>query len=103
MGQPMTCCEAFAHAQQSGTDNEEYSAVVKGCLTTGFQIGHHDLPSIKFCPWCGAKKLKEHPVESAGRRVVECMFGPNRGDFEELKVAVAELGDTLGHSKPSGC
>ena len=40
-------CQAFKDAQESGTDNESY-----GALVCGKQIGC-GLPDAEFCPWCG--------------------------------------------------
>lgn len=40
-------CQSMKNAQESGTDNEGYSSLIKGK-----HIGS-GLPDIEFCPWCG--------------------------------------------------
>lgn len=51
------CCNAWSKAQQPGTDNEMYGQLLRnyGGASNDWHIGC-DLPPVKFCPWCGAKK-----------------------------------------------
>lgn len=49
------CCDDWAKAHQSGTDNEMYGALVHYPQPHTPHIGC-DLPRVKFCPWCGASK-----------------------------------------------
>lgn len=48
------CCESWTVAQQPGTDNEGYGALV------GYLFGRWIMGSVpespRFCPWCGAPK-----------------------------------------------
>jgi hypothetical protein len=57
----MPCCSAWANAQRSGTDNEGYGSLLN--FYSGDQDPHMgcDLPTVEFCPWCGAKKPPEKP------------------------------------------
>ena len=49
-----TCCDQIADAFLSGTDNEAYGSLMN--LYSGVvEIGSSELPSLKFCPWCGKK------------------------------------------------
>ena len=59
-----SCCEAWAKAHEWKTDNEEYQALVhydwydreyRENPSTVARIGSN-LPPVRFCPWCGAKK-----------------------------------------------
>ena len=45
------CCDDFAEAFQSGTDNEGYGSLMDGYdgIITAGSIERR----IKFCPWCG--------------------------------------------------
>lgn len=63
----MICFDSWEKAQQDGTDNEMYGALlsdhanparVYGNIPTNPPDWHLgcDLPSVKFCPWCGANK-----------------------------------------------
>jgi hypothetical protein len=51
------CCETWAKAHESGTDNEGYGSLI----AEGLRIGY-ELPPVRFCPWCGS------PKESVQRR-----------------------------------
>jgi len=71
------CCEHWKRAQESGTDNEGYGALLGYERTdaeipvkvTGWYIGDRDeLPPIKFCPWCGATSKGANPMSEPGRR-----------------------------------
>ena len=99
MSEPMTCCDSFAAACESGTDAEGYSALIRNnprgesCDFVGINN-----PTIQFCPWCGADKRVGHPVEVAARRVVDCMYGHPR-EYGDLKNAVAALSDVLDKHK----
>ena len=53
----MNCCQAWEDAQEAGTDNEEYSTLLRKTSGT-WQIGASFLPPVNFCPWCGADKRK---------------------------------------------
>jgi len=48
------CCMPMIQAQQAGTDNEAYGALVSCSIEMIIEIGC-DLPPITFCPWCGRK------------------------------------------------
>jgi hypothetical protein len=60
------CCEGWAHAQHSGTDNEGYGRLLYDCANPQWRVAPRTkppewqmgsgLPPVKFCPWCGAKK-----------------------------------------------
>jgi len=50
------CCQAFANAMQTGTDNEGYGALIDlvdsdAPCTWVMGVG---LPQPFHCPWCGA-------------------------------------------------
>lgn len=48
------CCEPWRTAQLDGTDSEAY-----GRLLSNYGGEWHmgsDLPEVRFCPWCGARK-----------------------------------------------
>lgn len=59
------CCAAWAKAQESGTDNEQYENLLyrgnpandpgDSDLGGRWYIGS-TLPPVRFCPWCGAAK-----------------------------------------------
>lgn len=51
------CCDSWRKAQQLGTDNEMYGMLLRDYSGTGadWHVGC-DLPAVRFCPWCGAKK-----------------------------------------------
>lgn len=53
----LDCCMAMIQAQQSGTDNEMYGALVRYYDPDNTVWMGCDLPPITFCPWCG-KKIK---------------------------------------------
>ena len=59
------CCAAFAHAWESGTDNEGYEplcSIALGDDRAFVVVIGSGLPPINFCPWCGAaigKKAEE--------------------------------------------
>ena len=55
MKQPEPCCNAFAKALESGTDNEAWSHLI-WWMHDFWKMGA-DLPPLAYCPWCG-KKLK---------------------------------------------
>lgn len=78
------CCEAWRDYGNSLRRREPNCAELK-----------FDLPIIKFCPWCGADKTKPHTLEAAAHHVVDCMYGPSRGNFEDLKIAVTLLATAL--------
>jgi hypothetical protein len=46
----LDCCNFMRHAQQSGTDNEGYGALVN-YFGGSYSIG--SFTSFEFCPWCG--------------------------------------------------
>jgi hypothetical protein len=46
-------CTTFEAAQETGTDNEGYAALLKPDM--GFWKIGCGLPRISFCPWCGSK------------------------------------------------
>jgi hypothetical protein len=56
------CCEVFAKARERGTDAEGYGEEITVTepgyppeeYPAHYEIGH-DLPPIRFCPWCGTK------------------------------------------------
>lgn len=51
------CCESWNQAQQAGSDNEGHGALVYRRYDNGqIEAMGCDLPPIRFCPWCGAKK-----------------------------------------------
>ena len=52
----LECCEPMIKAQESGTDNEAYGALISYYGGNDAGVGC-DLPPITFCPWCG-KKIK---------------------------------------------
>lgn len=45
------CCDNFAEATNSGTDNEGYGRLISKPFDK-WKMGQ-DLPDIKYCPWCG--------------------------------------------------
>lgn len=49
------CCNAWRRAQRPGTDNEMYGQLLRDYGGGDWHIGC-DLPTVAFCPWCGAKK-----------------------------------------------
>ena len=100
MSAPMTCCEAFAASLESGTDAEGYSSLIR--VSPGgesFDFVGSNNPTIQFCPWCGTDKRMAHPIVVAARRVVACVYGPDRGDFEDFQAAVSELSSELDIQK----
>lgn len=48
------CCQAFHDAQEDGTDNEAYQALIE--FKDGRFIIGTNLPALKFCPWCGKNR-----------------------------------------------
>lgn len=48
------CCQMFANALQSGTDNEGYSSLVYLLDDEGGWAMGVALPQPFHCPWCGA-------------------------------------------------
>jgi hypothetical protein len=53
INQKLTCCDSMKLAQEPGTDNEGWMALVNGSIDgLEFYTGL-DFPPIKFCPWCG--------------------------------------------------
>lgn len=55
VAQTAACCPSWEKAQQSGTDNEMHGSLVRPDGNE-WRIGY-DLPSVAFCPFCGAKKF----------------------------------------------
>jgi hypothetical protein len=56
-----TCtCEAFRKAQESGTDNEGYSSLIRAS-DGEWSFGGGQLEPLRFCPWCG-KPAPEVPA-----------------------------------------
>ena len=53
------CCDAWEKAHESCTDNEGYGALIFSSFDGEEHMGV-DLPRVKFCPWCGAKKEKKN-------------------------------------------
>jgi len=67
---PDSCCNSWTKAQESGTDNEHYGALLsfnpfyewknEEMIHTGkgdWSMGNFsELGPVHFCPWCGAKK-----------------------------------------------
>jgi hypothetical protein len=52
------CCPEFRAAQQEGTDNEGYCAIISyDGQTWGF---NSSVPPISFCPWCGKRLPQNH-------------------------------------------
>lgn len=87
------CCDEWAHAQQGGTDSEGYSALLRQIGGHWFMGSYSDLRAVKFCPWCGSQKTCPTPLEAAAKRVVDLFYGPERGEWDDLKHAIAELGE----------
>ena len=56
------CCTAWEQAQQSGTDNEGYGALLYFVADDEPRFGCN-LPTVENCPWCGKSKSAayEHP------------------------------------------
>lgn len=60
------CCIAWGKAQTFGTDSEAYGSLLRDYANPQRHRGvvmrppdwHMglELPPVKFCPWCGAKK-----------------------------------------------
>lgn len=55
------CCDEWAKACQSGTDNEMYGALVWGC--DGKEVIGCGLEIVNLCPWCGARKNERKETE----------------------------------------
>lgn len=56
MKKRLECCKSFGDAQESGTDNEGYGALIfveKDYVSIGC-----NLPNINYCPYCG-KPIKD--------------------------------------------
>lgn len=59
------CCPPWTRAQQKGTDNEGYGALLyhrdddDENYPNAWQIGDAWLAPVLFCPWCGAPKDPE--------------------------------------------
>lgn len=53
-----TCCDEYAKACESGSDNEAWGRLVLNY--GGKETIGSDLAPIKFCPWCAAPKNKEN-------------------------------------------
>lgn len=62
------CCAAFKAAQESGTDNEGYGALLHD-LDGRWSMGC-DLPSIDYCAWCGTAVAKIEELTNARAGVV---------------------------------
>lgn len=91
------CCDTFSDSMQSGTDTEEHGPCTRD--RQGFYfIGGNDLPSIKFCPWCGADKTKPHPLVVAARNVISKLSPPN--EWSDLKDAIGNLEYILEQNHP---
>lgn len=86
------CCDDFESAQHPGTDNEMYGSLIHN-FGGKFEIGH-DLPTMRFCPWCGRDIRKKQPLEIAARVVVRARYKNN--DWSCLKEEVEGLADALG-------
>lgn len=50
----MPCCEDWEEAHKRGTDNESYDVLIG--YENGLPVIGSDLPPVRFCPWCGARK-----------------------------------------------
>jgi hypothetical protein len=54
------CCEAWYKVHQDGTDSDHVQALISenehGEPEAGTGDGEGELPPIRFCPWCGARK-----------------------------------------------
>ena len=51
------CCDPWQLAQQAGSDNEGYGALIYRRYDNGqIEVMGIGLPPIRFCPWCGANK-----------------------------------------------
>lgn len=85
----ITCCEEFSNALEACTDKEAYGSLIRRDGDT--YVFGSQTPTIRFCPWCGADKRKKSKVHEAARKVTECMFGPTRGEWDDLKDAIGEL------------
>jgi len=59
----MPCCDAWRMAQQRGTDNEMYGALL--WIEGETALMGCDLPPVQFCPWCGAEKPPKAQPENA--------------------------------------
>ena len=51
--QPATvCCQDFAQALESGSDNEGYGPLIQ-FYGDGWHMGGGPLGPFEWCPWCG--------------------------------------------------
>ena len=87
------CCEFWRDAQQSGSDAEEYSSLI-GTRDGEYRMGSSDLPSIKFCPWCGADKTQPSPLQAAAQIVVDTI-GDSTKEWDDLKNAIGYMDEIL--------
>jgi len=72
MDKPEDCCKAWGSAQQEGTDNEGYGALLSwlgpemedtdGRVIGGWSVGCL-LPPIRVCPWCGVSRDERGQIE----------------------------------------
>lgn len=51
-----TCCEQWAKAHESGTDNEGWGALIHARHYNDEPTAGLGLDSVRFCPWCGTPK-----------------------------------------------
>jgi len=74
------CCDPMSRAFRSGSDNEGYGAVAHAWADDPKSIGFgSDLPSIRFCPWCGADT---HVFDWSTSPVLP-PNGPDQREFKE--------------------
>lgn len=56
------CCDDFAKACMTGTDNEGYWSLLFMDEHGDWRIGYgYSLTRVRFCPWCGHRKFDVDP------------------------------------------
>lgn len=56
----IVCCDDFAKALMSGTDNEGYGPLIY--FHDDYWMMGDNLPTLEFCPWCGKSVADNIPL-----------------------------------------